>query len=307
MASNLLWLKFFISRTTVKTRTSIQHVKMTDSTTTIPSDELGLTPVHMAVLQDDIGQLFALINSREYGIDALDSRRATPIMLAAVAGRSTAFTYLLENGASRQKQDVEGLKVVDYLLSTEKTERLAQIYQPHAKKRFSERRRKLIRATLKAFGQANNQEKYDPAPAVPVVEPAAVIPAPAPVAAPVAAPVPGVEEAPITDLPETCDVIIHQDKVVMFGTFSVQCKAAFTMDLHNKTMGAIRGRAQGSPFHVMTISGWRGDKADLDGITVLNNSKYTLLVKDVTKMYGHPLYGNPLDCVSILDPLVMSF
>lgn len=79
------------------------------------------------------------------------------------------------------------------------------------------------------------------------------------------------------------------------------------MDLHNKTMGAIRGRAQGSPFHVMTISGWRGDEADLDGITVLNNSKYTLLVKDVTKMYGHPLYGNPLDCVSILDPLVMSF
>lgn len=276
---------------------------MTESTKITPADELSLTPVHMAVLQDDIGQLFALINSREYGIDALDSRRATPIMLAAVAGRSTAFTYLLENGASRQKQDVEGLKVVDYLLSTENTGRLAQIYQPHAEKRFSQRRRKLIRATLKAFGQANRQEVSDTAPSIPVVETAAVIPAPAPVAAPV----PGVEEAPITDLPETCDVIIHQDNVVMFGTFSVQCKAAFTMGLHNKTMGAIRGQAQGSPFHVMTISGWRGDKTDLDGITVLNNSKYTLLVKDVTKMYGHPLYGNPLDCVSILDPLVMSF
>lgn len=275
---------------------------MADPTANIPAHDLGLTPVHMAVLRDDTGQLFALINSREHGIDALDSRRATPIMLAAIAGRPTAFTYLLENGASRQRQDSEGLKVADYLLP-DSTERLAQIYQPYAPKRFSERRRKYIRATLKALGQTNRQEDSNAVRTALMVEPTNTTTTPAPVAAPVTA-VPGVEESPVTELQqETREIIVCQNNLVMFGAFSIQAKAAFTKDLPNKTMGAIRGRAPGSPFHVMTISGWQGDKAE--GITVLDNSKYSLLVKAITKMYGYPLYGNPLDYVSFKDPSIV--
>lgn len=46
----------------------------------------------------------------------------------------------------------------------------------------------------------------------------------------------------------------------------------------------------------MSVSGWRGDKAE--GTLVLDNAKYTVLVRDVSRMYGLVLNGNPLDFVS---------
>lgn len=46
----------------------------------------------------------------------------------------------------------------------------------------------------------------------------------------------------------------------------------------------------------MSVSGWRGDKAE--GTLVLDNAKYTVLVRDVSRMYGLVLNGNPLDFAS---------
>lgn len=248
----------------------------------------NLTPVHLAVLQDDLAQLSALVRSREWGIDALDARRATPIMLAALSGRPTAFLFLLENGASLRREDAQGLTAVDYLRAAN-VESLASRYQPHARKRFSKRRgRLMIRATLKALRQSpqGGSEKADTSSPVPP---------------------PGREndtmppaQAPSAD--ETLEIILHtKEKDVIFGTLSIQARAYFEQDLHEKTMGAIRGRAQGSPFHVIAISGWRGDQA-CKGTTVLNNAQYTALVKEVSQMYGLALRSNPLDKVSVLDP-----
>lgn len=269
---------------------------MADSNSTISSpQDLGLTPVHQAVLHHDLIQLITLIKSKEHGVDALDSRRATPMMLAALARRFTAFLFLLENGASRQRKDADGLDVVDYLLPTN-IERLAQIYQPHAmRKHFSERRRKLVRAFCEAISESYREEDAARA----EVSAQAVKPAHERILREPVLQVVRDQEAPTPDLYETKDVILHQGNSVMFGTLAIHTKADFENGLHEKTMGAIRGRAKNSPFYVMSVSGWRGDKAE--GTTVLNNTEYTLLVRKVSQMYGLVLNGNPLDFVSIFD------
>lgn len=266
-----------------------------------PSDTLGLTPVHIAVLRDDLGQLFSLIQAREFGVNALDARRATPIMLAAIAGRSTAFTFLLENGASLRKEDAHGLTATDYLRAAN-MKSLIQKYQPHTRKRFSERRRKLIRSILRAFNQSTRQESAQDTATQALAPPG---------------PIQAANQVPVASpaITEAREVIIHQDKAVIFGKLSVQIKADCENDTHNKTMAAIRGRAEGSPFHVMAISGWRGDKAE--GMPIICNSKYTALTRATSHTFGVVLRGHPVDCVrfyaagiwiiSLLDSLLTKY
>lgn len=157
-------------------------------------------------------------------------------MLAAMAGRSAAFLFLMESGASRQRQDAKGLGLVDYVLPAN-AQRLTQIYQPHAaNKRFSERRRRLLVALCKAISKSYRVE--DAPPTIPVAAEGAQAVALPHVPAPVqTAPV----EAPAPSAYKTVDVIIHQNNAVMFGTLSVHANATFAKDLHEKTMGVIRG------------------------------------------------------------------
>lgn len=283
----------------------------------LPND-IGLTPVHLAVLQNDLNKLTTLIESREYGVDALDSRKATPLMLAAVSGRADAFMYLMKKGGSRKREDRDGFKVVQYLLP-QNTERMASIYEPYTRKGFCQQDREVIVGFWKAYGKVTRQggphlkekEKVPVTGTAPVTTPTSdtkpvTTPATAPAIAPIAAPASAPDAATIAAVPsnapttidgETRDIIIHHENEVIFGKIIVQASAKFDKDMSQKTMAAIRGRAEGSPFQILAISGWTGEKVE-EGMTVIDNHKYTRLTKAVSEMFGLVLNGNPVDYVS---------
>lgn len=101
-----------------------------------------LTPVHLAVIQNDISQLRVLLASGEYGVDARTPGGVTPLMLACLFDRLAACTKLLEKGASTLKKDSRNFSVKCYAKHIPTIEAIAPKYHtsqakvvPNLKKR----------------------------------------------------------------------------------------------------------------------------------------------------------------------------
>lgn len=274
----------------------------------ILTNGLNLTPIHLAVLQDDISQLVAIIKSHEQGIDALDARRATPIMLAALCGRPTAFVLLLEHGASRRKVDAEGLCAVDYL-GQDHFERLAQLYRLTNYKRVSERRRMLIQGMLGGISRSFRKKAPESA-SIPMLKIIAA-PDPSPGSPTLGRKLVAEETTQANShqanstQQESRETIICQDGIATFGRLEIYAQANFYNDFHaKKTVGAIRGRAKDSLSHVMALSGWdwKGttEREGGEGLPTpcIANEKYTLLSRSIAEMYGMPPMSSLRDHVS---------
>ncbi|KAH8780920.1 ankyrin repeat-containing domain protein, partial [Diaporthe sp. PMI_573] len=74
----------------------------------------GLTPLHLAVLQDKYATVRSIVHDGELGMNALTATKTTPLMFAALYGRSDIFLYLLRKGASPDKKDSKGNTPLNY-------------------------------------------------------------------------------------------------------------------------------------------------------------------------------------------------
>ncbi|KAG8157065.1 hypothetical protein KVR01_013055 [Diaporthe batatas] len=74
----------------------------------------GLTPLHLAVLKGSYAHVRWIVHEREYGVNALTADKITPLMLAALYGRSDIFLLLWGKKASPNSKDSHGYTLLDY-------------------------------------------------------------------------------------------------------------------------------------------------------------------------------------------------
>jgi hypothetical protein len=75
----------------------------------------GITPLHLAVLEGSYSKVRSIVRSGKHGVNAQTvATRTTPLMLAALYGRSDIFLYLLKKKASPGNRDSQGNTSLQY-------------------------------------------------------------------------------------------------------------------------------------------------------------------------------------------------
>ncbi|KAF3765227.1 hypothetical protein M406DRAFT_331535 [Cryphonectria parasitica EP155] len=85
------------------------------SASTMDHTDLGLKPLHLAVLRKDRKQVLSLLAEKEVGVDQRNALGQTPLMLACLFGYLDIAISLYAKNASIQKTDDRGFSVLDYL------------------------------------------------------------------------------------------------------------------------------------------------------------------------------------------------
>lgn len=86
---------------------------------------LRLARIHIAVLQNDLLRVRALLHRKPSNVDLQDTKGATPLMLAALIRSPNLVTFLLGKGASWQITDKAGYNASDYARGL-----FADLYKP---------------------------------------------------------------------------------------------------------------------------------------------------------------------------------
>lgn len=226
----------------------------------IPPDYIS--PVHVAVLKNDVQGLRHLLATQEYGVDCRtgnDLNGSTPLMLACLFGRTGIFIYLVQKKASLQKRDCQGLSVPDYLKS-QLTQDILKKCQAVSNIPPSKSGRKSIDAVFKTVFQM--AKHY-------------------------------VGRNRVSAAPASRTVFLRNRRVWEICNVEPIAATEFNIDLDRKSTGAIRGKNQKN-ITAIAISGWQGDKAK----GVICNATYSERVRHICAIYGFHLATNWLDHVS---------
>ncbi|KUI64937.1 hypothetical protein VM1G_01229 [Cytospora mali] len=228
----------------------------------------GLSALHVAVLQNNHEQARALLKSREFGVDVRASTGTTPLMLAALYGRTRIFYYLVKKRADLEKRDHNNFATIQYTKGPH-AGNLIRKYQDIATGEPRRSGRHAIYCFLKTLEHASqNAPRRQPTDARP--EDARLSHAP---------------------LPSTVFLRSHDGKQLELVGVHRLAITSVDIDMGRKSTGTIRGKCEADKIHKFAISGWAG----VNGENVLCNKEYSALVRRVCSMYGFELQGNWLD------------
>lgn len=129
------------------------------SPSSTPPASTDLSALHVAVINNDVAKVRALLHSKEHAPDERTSNGATPIMLASLYGRHKAFIYLLHKGASISKRDFDGFACMDYVKQLEFVQPLLDKYKSVAREQPRLSGRKMIEDFLRPFSAMIEQDQ----------------------------------------------------------------------------------------------------------------------------------------------------
>lgn len=272
----------------------------------IDSSSHGLTPLHLAVLENDYAKVRKIASDREYGIEAVTATGTTPYMLAALYGRTSIFSFLTLKKASPHKKDVQGNNALHY----------AKEELPPFVKRLMQRYKQIVASKPELVGRRviydvlqKRQHDIDEA----YMQGQADARAESQTRAQIQA---QAQEAQ-TELQTSMDV--DQSNAEQTSQYpSVRLVFLRSLNGKHQEVGEFRqiataehgwvGRkctgfvygADENDSPKFAISGWgRIEDKNVEFRNVLNSGEYTELVKRVAGLLGFELEANWLDCVSI--------
>lgn len=199
------------------------------------------TSLHVAVIHNDRSRLRELLSSGEFGVDARNANGTTPLMLACLFGRASVFLSLVRKKASLQKQDENGLGMLEYVKQVSLTQHTLKQYQDITGQRPSMSGRRAIFSILQACIQARNanaankeaetRSEADIQPATPTTTPA-----------------------------DSDIVFLRNDKELRIIEARTLARTEFNVEIGRKSSGAIRTKGE-QQFMMLAISGWSGVSA----------------------------------------------
>lgn len=261
----------------------------------------GLTPLHLAVLQGSYARVRFFVQERVHGVNAVTTDKITPLMLAALYGRSEIFLYLRGKKASPDLKDIDGKTALDYAKPRSKfVQKILHQCSSIARQTPDTGRRRDIHRALQDLEATRRQIKKAYAEGRKDAQASA-------------------KSHPIHQTPTSVDQNGQQQCTEDFSRRAVflpssdgkqlefvegRCVAAHERQNHRrKCIGFIRAVDE-SDTDMFAVSGW-GMKRDgtIASTNTLDNTEFTKLLMRVAPILNYKLTSSRLDHVSITQNL----
>ncbi|KAL2020843.1 hypothetical protein VTK56DRAFT_7936 [Thermocarpiscus australiensis] len=224
---------------------------------------LGLSELHIEVISGQKRRVRTILKSvdsedRRKLIEIRDADSTTPLMAAALTGRLSIAKFLLRKGASSKAKDYRGRRALQYASA----------------RRFANKLDAYQRLGLTTVSQEQRRKR---------LEIAKILRYPA-----------ALRSSRRVGRDEYSDVVfckIGEDLVVLKSETTFKFKTG-NRSLKKAASGFITS-ATTPTEKVAATSGWKANQAR--GLNVLDNAKYTRLVRDVAKFLNFQITGNQRD------------